>query len=50
MGLLGDVGHVESNSVRLEIFSVSVQYRCMVYAECTIGWEIILDAPNDAPR
>jgi hypothetical protein len=26
---------------------VSVQYRCTVCAECTIGSEIILDAPDD---
>ena len=24
--------------------------RCMVCAECTIGSEIVLDAPNGAPR
>ena len=33
-------------SVRLETVLVSVQDRCMVYARCTIGLQIILDAPD----
>ena len=33
-------------SVHLEIVLVSVQDRCTVCAEHTIGSEIILDAPN----
>jgi hypothetical protein len=37
-------------SVRLETVLVSVQDRCTVCAEHTIGLEIILDAPNDTPR
>jgi hypothetical protein len=32
MELLGDVGHVKSHSVHLEIVLVLVQDRCMVYA------------------
>ena len=48
--LLGDVGHVESHSVRLETVFVLVQDRCTVYAEHTIGSEIILDAPDGTPR
>jgi hypothetical protein len=36
-------------SVRLETVLVSVQYRCTVCAECTIGLEIVLDAPDDTP-
>jgi hypothetical protein len=36
-------------SVRLEIVLLSVQYRCTVCAECTIGSEIILDASDDTP-
>jgi hypothetical protein len=50
MELLGDVGLVES---RFGLFgdSVSVEARlCVVCAKCTIGSEIILDAPNDTPR
>jgi hypothetical protein len=37
-------------SIRLEIVLVSVQYRCTVCAERTIGSEIVLDAPDDTPR
>ena len=44
--LLGDVGHVESDLVHLEIVLILTQDRCRVYAECTIDSEIILDAPN----
>jgi len=44
------VGHVESHSVRLEMVLVLVQDRCMVCAECTMGSEIILDAPDGTPR
>ena len=33
-------------SFRLETVLVSVQDRCMVYARCTIGLQIILDAPD----
>jgi hypothetical protein len=31
-------------SVHLEIVLVSVQDRCIVYAKCTIGSEMVLDA------
>jgi hypothetical protein len=37
-------------SVRVQTVLVSVQDRCTVCAKCTIGLEIILDAPNDTPR
>ena len=36
--------------VHLEIVLVSVQDRFMVYAKCTIGSEIVVDAPNGTPR
>jgi hypothetical protein len=36
--------------VRLEIGLVSVKDWCNVCAECTIGLEIILDAPDGTPR
>jgi hypothetical protein len=36
--------------VRLEIVLVSVQDRCTVCAERTIGLEIVLDAPNGTAR
>ena len=39
MELLGDVGHVESHSVRLEIVLILTQDRCIVCAERTIGLE-----------
>ena len=45
MELLGDVGHVESHSVRLEMVLVLVQAGCTVCAERTMGSEIVLDAP-----
>ena len=50
MELLGDMRHGESCSVRLEMVFVLVQDRCKVYAENTVGSEIILDAPNGTPR
>ena len=50
MELLGDVGHVESRSVRLEMVSVFEQDRCTVCPERTIGLKIVLDAPDGTPR
>ena len=50
MELLGDVGHVESHSVRLQMVLVLVQDRCTVCAKHTIGSKIILDAPDGTPR
>ena len=50
MELLGDVGHVESLSVCLEIVLVFVQDRCAVCPKHTIGSDIILDAPDGTPR
>ena len=50
MELLGDVGHVESRSVRSEMVLMLVQDRCMVCAERTIGSEIILNAPDGILR
>ena len=41
MVILGDVGHVESRSVRLEIVLVLVHDRCTVCAQYTIGPDII---------
>ena len=41
MELLGDVGHVESLLVRLEMVLVLVQDRCTVRAKCTIGSDIV---------
>ena len=50
MELLGDVGHVESRSVHLEMVLVLVQDRCMVCARRTIGSEIVLDATDGTTR
>ena len=50
MKLLGDVGHVESHSVRLEMVLVLVQDWCTVCAKRTIGSDIILDAADGTPR
>ena len=49
MELLGDVGQVESRSVRLEKVLVLVQDRCMVCAKRTISSEIILDVLDGTP-
>ena len=49
MELLGDVGHVESRSVRLEMVLVLVQDRCTVCAKCIIRSDIVLDAPDGTP-
>jgi hypothetical protein len=37
------------DSVRLEIVLILTQDRCMVYADCTIGLTIVLDAPDETP-
>ena len=50
MELLGDVGHVESCSVCLDMVLVLVQERCTVCAKPTIGLDILLDASNGTPR
>jgi hypothetical protein len=49
MELLGAVGHVESRFF-LETVLASVEDRCTVCTKCTIGSEIILDAPDGTPR
>ena len=46
MELLGDVGHVESHSVHLEMVLVLVQAGCTVCAKRTIGSDMVLDAPD----
>jgi len=50
MELLGDVGHVESRSVCLEMVLVLMQDRCTVCAKRTIGSDIVLDTPYGTPR
>ena len=49
MVLLGDGVMWNLVSVCLETVLVSVQGRCTVSAKCTIGSEIILDAPDGTP-
>jgi hypothetical protein len=50
MELLGEWVMWNLVSVRLKTVLVSVQYRCMVCAECTIGLKIVLEAPDGTPR
>ena len=50
IGLLGDVGHVEFHLGPFGDSVVSMQDRRTVCAKCTIGSEIILDAPDGTPR
>ena len=49
MQLLGDVGHVESYSVHLEMVSVLMYDRYTVSAKHTIGSDIVLEAPDGTP-
>jgi hypothetical protein len=46
MVLLGDEGQVELCSVSLEIVLISMQDRCTVCTERTIGTIIVLDVPD----
>ena len=41
MELLGDMGHVESRSVRLEMVLVLTEDRCTVCAKRIIGSDIV---------
>ena len=50
MQLLGDVVMWNLTSFSLEIVLVSMQDRCTVCAKCTIGSEIVLDAPDGTTR
>jgi hypothetical protein len=50
MELLGDVGQVGPRCGPMEKMFVSVQDRCTVCDKCTIGSEIVLDAPDGTPR
>jgi hypothetical protein len=48
--LLGDMGHVDLVSVRLEKVFVSVQDRCTVCPKRAIVLGIVLDTSNGTPR
>ena len=52
MELVGDVGHVESRSVCLEmvLVLVLVQDKSTDCAQRTIGSDIVSDAPDGTPR
>ena len=50
MVIVGDVGHVDSRSVHLEMVLVLVQDKCTVCAKCTVGSDIVLDATDGTPR
>ena len=50
MELLGYTGQVGLVLVRFDIVLISIQDRCTVCAECTIGIEIYLDARDGTPR
>ena len=50
MELLGDVRHVESHSIRLEMVLLLVQGSYTVCVKHTIGSEVILEAPDGTPR
>ena len=52
MVIVGDVGHVESCLVRLEmvLVLVLVQEKSTVCAQRTVGSDIISDAPDGTPR
>ena len=41
MVILGDVGHVESRSFRLEMVFVLVQDKCTVCTKRTVGSDIV---------
>ena len=50
MELLGDVGHVESRSVHLDMELVLMEDRCTVCAKRTIGSDIVLEAHDGTSR
>ena len=47
---LGDEAQVEARFGPLEKVLILTQDRCTVFAEHTIGWEIILDTPDGTSR
>ena len=47
--LLGDMGHVESHLVCLEMVLVLVHDRCTICAKCTIGSDIVYEARDGTP-
>ena len=47
---LGDEAQVEARFGLSDIVLILTQDRCTVCVKCTIGSEIILDAPDGTPR
>jgi hypothetical protein len=47
---LSDEAQVEAHFGLLVIVLILTQDRCMVCVKCTIGSEIVLDAPDGTPR
>jgi hypothetical protein len=50
MVLLGNEAQLDVDLVHLEILLILTQDRWTVWAKCTRGSEIILDAPDGTPR
>ena len=50
MDLLGEVGHVESRFGPFRDGVILVQDRCTACAKHTVGFGIVLDAPDVTPR
>ena len=47
---LGDEAQVEARFGHSDMVLILMQDRCTVCVECTIGLDIILDAPDGTPR
>jgi hypothetical protein len=51
MVLLDDKAQVEARFCPFgDIANLGARWVCTVFAECNIGLEIVLDAPNGTPR
>ena len=50
MVLLGEEPQVEAHFWRVEMMLMLTRDGCTVWAERTIGLEIVLDAPDGSPR
>jgi hypothetical protein len=48
-GRSSDEAEVEAHFVRVKIVLILTQDSCIVYAECTIGSEIVVDTPDRTP-
>ena len=50
MVLLGDEAQLEARFGSFDDSVILMEDRCVICAECTIGSEIVLDAPDGTPR